>query len=151
MTAFHFSMQRVLDMKEKEKDRALQEYGESLHRWEEFQRGLEILEDKEAALKEEMKKKENARISTYHTYQNYFGHLKWQKETLRKRLALIQDELEIKQSALKEKTVDEKLWTNVKHQHRQRFEERVRREEQTRMDEVAATQYIRQTERSQTD
>jgi flagellar protein FliJ len=140
---FNFPFQKVLEVKEREKELAQLEYGTLKRRQLELDEqieGLELAKDKVFDQFNEVHQKTVWEILEVHEDIKYVN---LQKERLeRQSLQLIQ-EVEQKQQVLVEKSKEAKIWNKWKEKSIETFEKQLVQKEQAILDEMAVLQYFR--------
>lgn len=141
--SFHYSLQKIVDLKSNEKTQA---------EWI-LSQALGILQDEELTLNSLHSEKNNihadlttsvnisANISQLRIYQNYMTHLdsritKKIKDVERAELNVIH-----KKGHLSEKMIDEKVWSKAKNKAKLTFDAIERTKEQKVLDEMATTRH----------
>lgn len=140
---FEFSFQKVLDLKEKEKEAARQEFG--------------TIKQQQVALQEQMEELDLEKEKVFNQYnhvhrktvweilevQQAAEHLSQQKKRLEIQSQQLFQEVEQKHSALIEKTREAKMWNQWKEKSREAFQKQQDRKEQAMLDEMAVLSYSR--------
>jgi flagellar FliJ protein len=140
---FDFSFQKVLDVKEKEKEIAEQEYGTMKLRQLELEDqmdGLESEKDKAFDLYNHVNRKT---VWELIEVQKEIEHVNLKMEQLKHQSQRIQHEVEQKHQVLIEKTQDAKMWNQWKAKSKQVFLKQMERQEQAMLDEMAVLRYSR--------
>ncbi|WP_040209362.1 flagellar export protein FliJ [Neobacillus jeddahensis] len=140
---FKFSFQKVLDVKEKEKDIAQQEYGTVKLRQLELQEkmdGLELTKDKVFAQYNMVDKKT---VSEMLDYQQEIEHVNQQMRWLANQKQQLHQEVEQKQQVLLEKSQEAKMWNQWMTKSKDAFQKQIDQKEQAFLDEMAVLRYSR--------
>lgn len=142
---FQFPLQRVLDVKEKEKQQAQQELGTSLKKQHEAETNMMLLNQKREDVQASMLQQNSGwKASRLHEYQNYITYLDQQMVSLQSTLVQTKIEVEKKQGILVEKSKEERVWQGWKQELFQRHQQEVLKKEQEMLDEMASVRYFRQ-------
>ncbi|RKD24201.1 flagellar export protein FliJ [Ammoniphilus oxalaticus] len=142
---FIFPLQKVLDVKEKEKQQAQQELGFSLKKQLDIEENMNALAQRRASLESRMLQvNQGFRACELLDQQRYLTFLDEKMDRLQNNLRQTVKEVEIKQTVLSEKSVDEKVWQNWKQELRERHQQAVRKQEQDELDEIATIRFFRE-------
>jgi flagellar protein FliJ len=140
---FNFSFQKVLDVKEREKELAQHEYGVMKRRQMELHEqieGLEMAKEKVFDQYNEVNRKTVWEILEVH---EDIKHVELQMKKLEHQSQQIVQEVEQRQQALFEKSKEAKMWNKWKEKSKDAFEKQLIKKEQTMLDEMAVLQYFR--------
>jgi flagellar protein FliJ len=140
---FNFSFQKVLDVKEREKELAQHEYGVMKRRQMELHEqieGLEMAKEKVFDQYNEVNRKTVWEILEVH---EDIKHVELQMKKLEHQSQQIVQEVEQRQQALFEKSKEAKMWNKWKEKSKDAFEKQLIKNEQTMLDEMAVLQYFR--------
>jgi flagellar protein FliJ len=143
--SFHYSFQKILDMKEKEKEQAEMSYSKSMQTLQVEQKRLSTLQQTKEEMERRMtRNEESISLSELKDSYQYLHHL--QKLVLQAHHTTIQAEKEVehKQEILTEKAMDEKVWSKLKDKSYVRYIETMKATEQKELDEIAIARYYRQ-------
>jgi flagellar protein FliJ len=141
--SFVFSFQKVLDIKEKEKEIAQQEYGSiklKQSQMEEQKKGLELEKEKVFTLYDDVNKKTVWEILEF---QQEIDHVNLQMKQLEIQSMKINLEVENHQKVLIEKSKEAKMWNQWKAKSKDVFEKQMNQKEQAMLDEMAVLRHSR--------
>lgn len=140
---FEFSYQKVLDLKEKEKDIAGQKYGTIKLRQLELQEqieGLDVVKDNAFKQYNDVDRKTVWEIMEF---QQEIDHVNLQRKRLEHQSQQIHQEVEQKHQLLMDKTQETKMWNKWKAKSMDVFQKKLDRNEQAMLDEMAVLRYSR--------
>jgi flagellar protein FliJ len=145
MAKFHYPFQKILDLKENEKEfaqikmaEAIKQQEISLRKNQEIYQGISKAEN----LKKQ-KQQVGVNIFELRELDDYIKKLK--DQLLLSEHELMQSESNVikTQSHLRTKVQEEKTWINLKNKKLEQFEEKIKLSEQTFFDEMASTRFYR--------
>lgn len=143
--SYVFSHQKILDLKEKEREQAQYDYGSALHLLKLEEEGLEMLILERERVSSILEGNGNKIISVAHIMdiQNYLSHLDdlIKKKTDTKAQAVYDAELAL--GNLTGKRREEKIWTALKDKTILRYHKKQEKSEQKQMDEIATAAFFR--------
>lgn len=143
--SYRFPLQKVLDVKEKEKQQAQQELGVSLRKQMEVQEEIALLMGKRDRVQEQLQiGGQGVRAAQLHEIQRYMEFLQKMIEKQAAMLKRTQKEVEKKQHVLTEKSKDEKVWQEWKLHLQEEHRQEAVKQEQEMLDEMAMIRYFRQ-------
>lgn len=143
MRAFHYSFQKVLDLKTNEKKQAEWMLSEAVGH----------LNAEENSLQECLREFETARQQLQHSvdgcapaaqvqaWQQYISHVEQQIQHARTRVRSAEIHVQDKQGELAERMTDEKVWTKAREKAEEEFKRQMALWEQSEMDELATVRY----------
>ncbi|WP_187119012.1 flagellar export protein FliJ [Bacillus marasmi] len=141
--SFIFSFQKVLDVKEKEKELAEQQFGSVKNKQLELElkmKGLESEKDKAFHQYDHVNRKTVMEIMEF---QQGIDHVNHQLKQLEIQSQLIEQEVEKQQQVLIEKSKEAKMWNQWKAKSKLAFETMVNQKEQAMLDEMAVIRHSR--------
>jgi flagellar FliJ protein len=143
--SFVYSFQKILDMKEKEKEQAEINYSKSiqvLHR--EQQRLAHLEQNKQNMEQRLLQRKKNVSLAELKTNYEYIDHLQRLIVQAGESKERAEKDVEAKQFILSERAMDQKIWEKLKENSFEKYMKRVRQIEQKELDEIAVVRYYRQ-------
>lgn len=145
MATFHYPFQKILDLKENEKEFAQIQMAEAIKQQEASLRKSQEIYRKIIEIENEKKLKQQAGVNIFELrmLENYIDQLKEQLLSAELELAKTESNVTKTQSDLRLKVQEEKTWVNLKNQQRSQFEEKEKLLEQTFFDEMAANRFYR--------
>lgn len=142
---YRFPLQKVLDLKEKEKQQAQQELGVSLKKQLDEQEEMVRLNKRLETVQESINQRiSGVKAAELHEHQRYLEYLNQQIRQLQGRLVLTNKEVDKKQHFLMEKSKDEKIWQEWKQKLVIEYEQTQLKQERDMLDEMANIRYFRQ-------
>ncbi|GAB7388219.1 hypothetical protein BSNK01_20560 [Bacillaceae bacterium] len=142
MSAYRFPMQRILDLKVKEKEKAQLEYGNALQKWRAEENRLRQLQAQIRALQEERcNRTSRTKISELRDYEGYLHYLEELARQQQRRLKQTERELENRQNALLDKTREVKMWQRWQERWKANWQYQREKKEQAALDETATVRY----------
>lgn len=142
---FEFSFQKLLEVKEKEKELAQQEYGAAKNRQLELQdqlKGLEASKEKVLDIYNHVHRKT---VSEILEAQQEIAHVDLQLKRVSEETNQMFQKVSEKQLILIEKTKEAKIWDQWKEKSRDHFIKQLAQKEQAMLDEVAVINYARRS------
>ena len=145
MTQFNFRFQKILDLKENEKDFAQVQMANAIKRHEAGYQKKESILGKITCAEQLMRKKqqEGVNISELRELENYIYQLQTQLMDSQRELEYLQRNVSKTQNHLQTKSQDQKVWDNLKEQRLDQHIERSKVIEQNFFDELASTRFYR--------
>ncbi|RNF38753.1 flagellar export protein FliJ [Planococcus salinus] len=145
MTPFDFRFQKILDLKENEKDVAQIQMADAIKQQEEGHRRNEAIYHKisDAERLQEEKQQKGVPIAELRMLENYIQQVQRQLVYSNDELAHLQKHVMKTQSQLTKKAQEEKTWGNLKQQKQDLFNERNKVAEQNYFDELASARFHR--------
>lgn len=145
MTRFNFQFQRLLDLKENEKDFAQLQMADAIRQQEAGKRDREALYNKIQDAEQLKKEKQQGgiHISELRSLVNYIQQLQEQLMTYNQELDRLENNVSKKQNLLQKKAQEEKTWENMKQKKQALFDEQRKASEQSFFDELASTRFYR--------
>jgi len=145
VATFHYPFQKILDLKENEKEFAQIQMAEAIKQQEASLRKSQEIYRKIIEIENEKKLKQQAGVNIFELrmLENYIDQLKEQLLSAELELAKTESNVTKTQSDLRLKVQEEKTWVNLKNQQRSQFEEKEKLLEQTFFDEMAANRFYR--------
>lgn len=141
---YRFPLQRVLDVKEKEKQQAQQDLGVSLKKQHDVEEKMTALSEKRTTIQEHMiQQSRGCKALELHDQQRYITHLDRQIVLLQNNLLQTKKEVEKNQGVLMEKSKEEKIWQEWKQEMFTRHQQVALKQEQEMLDEMASIRYFR--------
>jgi flagellar FliJ protein len=143
--SFVYSFQKILDMKEKEKEQAAVNYNKSVQVLRSEEQRLAHLEQYKYQLEQRVLQQEsNISLAQLKSHYEYIGHLQRLIEVANESKVQAEKEVEVKQFILSERTIDQKVWEKLKEHSFEKYKEKINLQEQKEMDEMAVARYYRQ-------
>ena len=145
MAQFNFRFQKILDLKENEKDFAQIQMGDAIKRQEVGNRKNEAISNKILDVERLKKEKQQngVNISELRMLENYIQQLQEQSISSNRELVYLQTNVSKTQNHLQKKAQEEKTWGNLKQHELTLYEEKSKLEEQNYFDELASTRFYR--------
>ncbi|EKN63681.1 flagellar biosynthesis chaperone [Neobacillus bataviensis LMG 21833] len=142
--SFQFRFEKILTMKEKEKDSAVQEMTIFKRMKENAeQQLLELVEKKESYIKDYHHLLRNSlRVTDIQEREHYIHYLNQQIEKFRKKVIDLTKEFNLKNNHLLAKNQEEKMWSSWREKSFEAYSEKINREEQHLLDEMAIIRYF---------
>lgn len=145
MAGFRFRFQKVMDMKQNEKEQAKAEYAGFLLQITQKEQELEGIQDLKRQWEEKWLGFQNQSVSI-HTLldtQVYIQHLENQIRIKKQELGFIEQQADEYQQRLIEKTKEVQVWETWKDKKALEYQEEFNQLEQKLMDELGLQRYIR--------
>ena len=145
MSSFQFSLQKVLNVKEKNKEQEEYRYMEFFNHYLAEKEYLQRLIREKQSIEEKMVSGQlnGVRVSDIHHTQSYIAHLTLTINGQEKKLDKLYSELELKQKMLLEIKKEVKIWDNLKEKKREEFNLEENRNEQKELDDIASLRSFR--------
>lgn len=150
MTQFNFRFQKILNLKENEKDFAQIQMADAIKRQELGHQKNEIIYNKIIDVERIKKKKQQdgINISELRLLENYIQQLQEQMISANREMEHLQTNVSRTQYHLQKKAQEEKTWGNLKQQEQSQFKEQSKVAEQNYFDELASTRFYRTSKAS---
>ncbi len=145
MAKFHYPFQKILDLKENEKEFAQIQMAEAIKKQEESLRKNQEIYQKIIDVENLKKQKQHDGVNIFELrmLENYINQLKEQLISAERELEQLESNVLRTQSHLRVKVQEEKTWINLKNQKQSQFDEKVKLSEQSFFDEMASTRFYR--------
>ena len=145
MAKFIYPFQRILDLKENEKEFAQIQMAEAIRKQEtSFRKNQEILRKiSEVENEKNQKQKDGVNIFELRMLEDYIDQLKNQLQVSEKELEHRDRQLVQTQSHLRVKAQEEKTWIQLKNHRLKQFDQEMKASEQAFFDELAANRFYR--------
>lgn len=145
MSIFHYPFQRILKLKEKEKESAQLQMAKAIQRHEKIELKLAELHSIFLAAQEQLATKQEHGVSIIEIrrIEEYVEHLRKCLRLDQEDCRLAKKNVDKKQEVLHEKLKEEKTWFVLKEKQEQNFIERSKLLEQNQLDEMAGSRYYR--------
>ncbi len=140
---FRFSFQKVLDIKEKEKEMAKQEFGTIKHREMELQEQIEVLEMEKQKVFNQFDEVDRKTVLEILEVQQGIDHVNRQMKHLEFQSKQIHHQVELKHQELIERSREAKMWIQWKEKSKEAYLRQMGRKEQAMLDEMAVLRYSR--------
>lgn len=150
MTQFNFRFQKILNLKENEKDFAQIEMADAIKREELGHQKHESIYNKIIDVERIKKEKQQngINISELRLLENYIQQLQEQRISANREMVHLQTNVSRTQNHLQKKAQEEKTWGNLKQQEQSQFKEQRKVAEQNYFDELASTRFYRTSKAS---
>lgn len=146
MFKFNYSFQRILDIKEKEKETAQLQMAKAIQRQERTEIKLNQvfteLEEEEQRLYG--KQQQGVSITELRFRENYVDYLRKKASVEKEALIVANKNVDIKQDLLQDKLKEEKIWSIHKEKKVLEFLDGLKKEEQIHLDELSSQRYHHQ-------
>ncbi|WP_172371467.1 flagellar export protein FliJ [Sporosarcina jiandibaonis] len=145
MTQFNFQFQKILDIKENEKDFAQVQMADAIKRHEAGCQKKESILSRIIRSEQTMREKQQVgmNISELRELENYIYQLQTQLMDSQRELEHLQKNVSKTQNHLQLKSQEQKIWDNLKEQKMNQHIERSKVIEQNFFDELASTRFYR--------
>lgn len=142
---YAFKFERILTLKEREKEEVFSLYEESIKKFEEAAEKLyELLKKKEDMEEYQFQRLQNGLpVEEIRHYQQFIGNLEKSIDYYQKMVIHARNRMNYYQEKLKEKNVEVKKYEKIKERDFAKFIEDLKREENKQMDEISIQQQIR--------
>ncbi|MCH6266819.1 flagellar export protein FliJ [Neobacillus citreus] len=140
---YHFSFQKVLDVKEKEKEIAEQEYGTSKVRQLELEEQMNHLDSTMEKTFNQYNDVSRKTVRDILELQDEIQSIHHKKQQLENQFRSIHQEVEERHHLLLEKTKEAKMWNQWKEKSKAVFQKQLNQKEQEMLDEMAVLRYTR--------
>ncbi len=145
MKKFSYHLQKILDLKEKEKEQAEWAFGKSVQKKTEEEAKLERLNDRREALTVSMYAIQDRACTAAQLIEmtRYRDAIDKAIVTQQNTLYGCEQEMELCQRKLTFKMQETRLWEQLKAKEREKFEDEYKQREQKELDEIGLNQYMR--------
>lgn len=143
--SFQFQFERILTMKEKETESALNEMN-MFKRMKETAENqlLELVEKKDSYMNDYQNLMRNSiRVTEIQEREQYLLFLNKQIDKGRKKVLEITKEFNVKNRMLVAKNQEKKIWSTWRERSLEEYTEKINKEEQNSLDEMAVIRYFR--------
>jgi flagellar protein FliJ len=140
---FDFSFQKVLDFKEKEKEKFQQEFGTIKLKQLELEEQIDDLEKSKEAVFNQYNDVNRKPVWEILEVQEEIKHINLRMEKLSHQKRELNQEVEQKKQVLIEKTQETKMWNQWKEKSKLAFQKQLDQKEQALLDEMAILRYSR--------
>jgi flagellar protein FliJ len=142
---FQFPYERILNLKEKEKDHAFSELGLSMKVKEAVMNELNaIIQQKDECLQRWKQSTEPTYISVIQQRNEYLGFIDTKIAAIEARLNEIDEEIKLKKEQYLTKQKDEKTWHHLREKSFSEYIEKQKKVEQNILDEMATIRHFQQ-------
>lgn len=141
---FHFPYMHILNLKEKEKEQAYLEFGNTLRKKEIMMEELQSFEQKKTEYLKQVEAKGYTSIADIQQQQEYLGYLNGEISKLEAKMIRLEHEMARKKSELLIKQKDEKTWHHLRDKSLEKYLQKQKKIEQDLMDEMAAIRHFHQ-------
>lgn len=141
--SFVFSFQKVLDVKEKEKEVAQQQFGSIKNKQMEIEQKMQGLELEKNNAFYQYNHVNRKTVMEIMEFQQEIDHVTQQLRQLEIQSKLIEQEVEKHQQILLEKSKEAKMWNQWKTNSKAAFEKMMNQKEQAMLDEMAVIRHSR--------
>ena len=147
MAKFNYSFQKLLDLKENEREFAQLQMAEAIKQQDEAIKSNQKIHQKIAEVENEINQKQLAGVNIFELrmLEDYIHQLYDQLKSTERNLELMESKVIRTQGQLRTKVQEEKTWINLKDQKLIQFEEQQKLAEQNLFDEMATTQFYRRS------
>jgi len=150
VTQFNFRFQKILNVKENEKDFAQVQMADAMKRQEQGHKKNETIYNKIIDMERIKKEKQQVgiNISELRMLEKYIQQLQEQMISANREMEHLQTNVSRTQSHLQKKAQEEKTWGNLKQQEQTQYKEQSKVAEQNYFDELASTRFYRTSKAS---
>jgi flagellar FliJ protein len=142
--SFHFRLQKVLDLKETEKDWAQNQVSLTIQKKHHIEEEIARIECQRGQLLDEMDHQTGiGKAAEWHTRHGYVAFLEQTLQSWQGRLGIVEQELETNKAILTEKAMTEKIWQQWREREQVDYLEKEKKEEQAMFDELAVIRHFR--------
>jgi flagellar FliJ protein len=147
MAHFHYPFQRILELKEKEKENSQLQMAKAIRRQEKIELRLsELQEDiSQSQTQLSIKQEQGISIIELRMLEDYIEHLRRKLSSENNEFKFAKINVEKKQEVLLEKLKEEKTWIVLKEKQEQEFFYQNKIHEQMQLDEIATTSFYRRS------
>jgi flagellar FliJ protein len=147
MSRFHYPFQRVLELKEKEKENSQLQMAKAIRRQEKVELRLSELQEDISQAQSQLSAKQKRGISIIELrmLEDYIEHLRRRLSLEHTEFKFAKKNVEKKQEVLLEKLKEEKTWIVLKEKQAQEFFHQGKIQEQIQLDEMATTSFYRRS------
>jgi flagellar FliJ protein len=140
---FVFPFQKVLDVKEKEKEMAEQQFGSVKRKQLEIDEKMKGLESEKEKAFHQYNFVDRKTVKEILEFQQEIDHVNRQLKQLEIESQQIRREVEKQQQVLIEKAKEAKMWSHWKAKSKEAFEKMLNQKEQAMLDEMAVMRHSR--------
>ncbi|UHA73936.1 flagellar export protein FliJ [Paenibacillus sp. 481] len=144
MRAFHYSFQKVLDLKTNEKKQAEWVLSQAVGQLQAEEQSLSCLLTELDTAHRGLQQcaDECSPAFQLQQWQQYIFHLEMKKDSARQRVQSAERQVRSKQDDLAARMCDEKVWTKAREKAEEQFKKQMALVEQNEMDEIATVRYF---------
>ncbi|MED1202073.1 flagellar export protein FliJ [Heyndrickxia acidicola] len=144
---FQFKLEKILALREREKEEAISNYQKSVKSFEEIALELyKLLKKKEDLMKfQEDQLMAGLAVQEIRHYQNFINNLELSINHLQELVVNARTRMNWFQQLLNEKNIEVKKYETMKEESLKQFLEQLKRAENKEMDEISTLQFIRQS------
>lgn len=145
MSVYHFPLQKVMDLKEQDKEESKLKYGEAIANWKKGQDelfALQSLRDKWQAIRADSAEHQIS-IQRLHELESYIKHLGRLLEEKKIEMDVLEERLNLLQQQYTDKEKDFKAWEELKEKSYAVYKDQKDKQEQSEMDEIAILRFAR--------
>lgn len=142
--SFQFRFEKILTMKEKETESAFHEMNviKTIKETAE-QQLLQLVEKKDSYIQDYQTMMRNSlRVTDIQEREQYIHFLNKQIDRARKKVNELTQEFHLKNNLLLAKNQEEKIWSSWREKSLEEYTEKINREEQNQLDEMAVLRYF---------
>jgi flagellar protein FliJ len=142
--SFQFRFEKILTMKEKETESAFHEMNviKTIKETAE-QQLLQLVEKKDSYIQDYQTMMRNSlRVTDIQEREHYLHFLNKQIDRARKKVNELTQEFHLKNNLLLAKNQEEKIWSSWREKSLEEYTEKINREEQNQLDEMAVLRYF---------
>ncbi|WP_462410738.1 flagellar export protein FliJ [Neobacillus sp. Marseille-QA0830] len=141
---FHFPYMHILNLKEKEKDQALSEFGLLTQKKEAIMKEYRSFEVKKDEFIQQAQERRSTSIADIQQRNEYLSSLDRRLAGLKEQIELFDKEIADKQTELLAKQQEEKTWFHLRDKSYEKYIQKQKKIEQDLMDEMATIRYYHQ-------
>lgn len=136
---FHYKFEKILDLREREKDMQILAYEDAVRQFEKVAKELyRLLKKKEDVEAEQARKMQAGLIvREIRSHQNFLNSLQKDIDALQQKVMLARQKMQFEQQKLIQKNIEVKKYEKIKEKEFARFLELVNHEDRKTMDELA--------------
>ncbi|WP_202077083.1 flagellar export protein FliJ [Caldalkalibacillus salinus] len=145
MATFHYPYQRIIEVKEKEKEQAQLQVARAQQKQSRLEKKLHEIEEKIAGINQKMSKNKQGTIliQQLKEMEAYRQNLKKKLASEKVHYASVKKNVDKKQEVLIEKLKEEKMWMHLKEKYKENVVTEQKRKEQLALDELARNSFRR--------
>lgn len=143
--SFQFTLQKIMDLKEREKNNSQNEYEEALRYFEKTATELYHLLKNKEELEEKAREKMKRGTSIYELQQTETSLLRLQQQIYMQQRSTdrAREKMNIKQRKLIDSTIEFKKYEKMKQLKKEQHREEMKRQEAMEMDEISMQLYVK--------
>lgn len=143
MRGFHYSFQKILDLKTNTKKQSEWVLSQAIGHLQTEEQQLSSIREERKQFTDKLQElcSSCAPVQALVSIQEYIAHLDQQLLYANERVRHAEADVQEKQTALQERVTDEKLWLKSREKAKNAFQQEVLRAEQIEMDEMATVRY----------